>query len=97
MNLVPLQAAVAQSLRPAEGRAVVLAGVDAGVSKVYGGDGSRGLRAVDPLDQESLVRGLVEGLAGKPARISDGFIAEVCRRDARSWGERFLADLEESC
>ena len=97
MNLVPLQAAVAQSLRPAGERAVVLAGVDAGVAKVYGGDGSRGLRAVDPLDQESLVTALVEGLAGEPARISDAFIEEVHVHDARSWGERFLADLEDLC
>ncbi|MEJ5220858.1 MAG: hypothetical protein WHT63_02495, partial [Tepidiforma sp.] len=97
MNLVPLQAAIAQSLRPAEERAVVLAGVDAGVTKVYGGDGRDGLRAVDPLDQQSLLEGLTEGLEGRPARISDRFIALVRERDARSWGERFLDDLEGTC
>ncbi len=97
MNLVPLQAAIAQSLRPAAERAVVLAGVDAGVTKVYGGDGSEGLRAVDPLDQQSLLTGLVEGLAGRPGRVSDRFIARVRERDARSWGERFLGDLEARC
>jgi trehalose 6-phosphate synthase len=97
MNLVPLQAAIAQSLRPAEERAVVLAGVDAGVAKVYGGDGREGLRAVDPLDQGSLLEGLVEGLEGRPARVSDAFIAKVREHDAKSWGERFLADLEGKC
>lgn len=97
MNLVPLQAAIAQSLRPAEERAVVLAGVDAGVTKVYGGDGRDGLRAVDPLDQQSLLEGLTAGLEGRPARISDRFIALVRERDARSWGERFLDDLEGTC
>jgi trehalose-6-phosphate synthase len=97
MNLVPLQAAIAQSLRPAAERAVVLAGVDAGVSRVYGGDGREGLRAVDPLVQSSLVEGLVEGLAGQPARLSDRFIARVREHDARSWGERFLTDLEGTC
>jgi trehalose 6-phosphate synthase len=97
MNLVPLQAAIAQSLRPAAERAVVLAGVDAGVSRVYGGDGREGLRAVDPLVQSSLVEGLVEGLAGQPARLSDRFIARVREHDAQSWGERFLTDLEGTC
>lgn len=97
MNLVPLQAAIAQSGRPPDERGVVLAGVDAGVAKVYPSDGSEGLRAVDPLDQESLLAGLRGGLVGLPGRISDRFIEQVRERDARSWGERFLTDLEGTC
>lgn len=97
MNLVPLQAAIAQSLRPAEERAVVLAGVDAGVTRVFGGDGRDGLVGVDPLRQESMVEGLIAALEGRPGRISDRLIHLVRERDARSWGERFLGDLEEAC
>ncbi len=91
MNLVPLQAAVLQSLRPPAERAVILAGRGAGVAEVY--RGQPGLVAVDPFDIEGMARALVAALEGRPARVGDAFIAAVRQNDARRWATRYLSDL----
>ncbi|MGI8925388.1 MAG: trehalose-6-phosphate synthase [Tepidiformaceae bacterium] len=94
MNLVPLQAAAAQSLRPPDERAVIIAGRDAGVARAFAGFEREGLVAVDPLDAEAMERVLIEAVGGRPGRVSDRFIAEVRRRDAQSWATDFLTELE---
>lgn len=96
-NLVPLQAAIAQSIRPADERAVMITGRDAGVASAYAGFDADGLVAVDPLDEDQMVRALTAALDGRPGRISDRLIAEVRARDALAWATRFLADLEDAC
>jgi trehalose-6-phosphate synthase len=95
MNLVPLQAVLAQSLRPQARRAVLLVGADTGVAAVYGpAFAGEGLVAVDPLDESALAAALAAALAGRPGRISDGFAEAVRRRDARAWAAHYLARLE---
>ena len=94
MNLVPLQAAIAQSSRPAADRGVVLAGRDAGVSSAYAGFEEDGLVPFDPLDAEDASRVLLAALDGRPGRISDRFVAAVRERDAHAWGRTFLAALD---
>jgi len=98
MNLVPLQAAIAQGLRPPERRGTILAGRDAGVSVALAGFEHDGLVPVDPLDPEGMTGTLCNGVAGQLPRITDRLIAAVRASSAQHWGTRFLADLEDkSC
>ena len=94
MNLVPLQAAVAQSLKPLETRAVVITGKDAGVAVAYSGFERDGLVPVDPGDGEEMTSTLIEALAGRPGRVSDRLVDDIRRHDAVNWATRFLSDLE---
>ncbi len=94
MNLVPLQAAVAQSSRPAAERGVVLAGRDAGVSSAYAGFEEDGLVPFDPLKPEGATRVLLDALKGRPGRISDRLVAAVREHDAHAWGRNFLGALD---
>ena len=94
MNLVPLQAAIAQSSRPAEDRGVVLAGRDAGVSSAYAGFEGDGLVPFDPLDAEASKRALLDALEGRPGRVGDRLVAAVREHDAHAWGRTFLAALD---
>jgi trehalose-6-phosphate synthase len=95
LNLVPLQAAIAQSERPRTARGVIIAGRDAGVSQAFAGFEKDGLVPVDPLDKEAMAAALGAALRGEPGRISDRLIAAVHANDARRWATSFLADLEE--
>jgi trehalose-6-phosphate synthase len=94
MNLVPLQAAVAQSFKPLDRRAVVITGRDAGVAVAFSGFEEDGLVSVDPCDGESMVTTLTEALAGRPARVSDHLVDEIRKHDAVAWATQFLAHLE---
>ena len=96
-NLVPLQAAIAQSLRPAPERAVILTGRDAGVASTFGAFSEQGLFAVEPLDHDALTHALIAALDGRPGRVSDRFVQEVRLNDAFAWSSSFLAALEEEC
>jgi trehalose-6-phosphate synthase len=96
-NLVPLQAAIAQSVRPARERGVIITGRDAGVASAYAGFEADGLATVDPLDEGQMVHTLTEALDGRPGRISERLIGEVRSRDALAWATRFLTDLEDAC
>jgi trehalose 6-phosphate synthase len=93
MNLVPLQAAIAQSLRPVGRRAVIISGRDAGVAATYPGRAADGLVAVNPFDTHAFASVLRDALAGRPGRISDALVAAVAANDARAWASGFLADL----
>lgn len=97
MNLVPLQTAVVQSLRPPAERGVILAGSHAGVAGVYAGFERDGLQTIDPLDEPGTVAVLLDALDGNPGRISDRLVAAVRERDARSWATGYLRDLAHSC
>ncbi len=94
MNLVPLQAAIAQASRPAGERGVVLAGRDAGVAAAWAGFAADGLVPFDPLDGDGARRALLDALAGRPGRISDRLVAAVRERNACAWGRAFLATLD---
>ena len=94
MNLVPLQAAIAQASRPAAERGVVLAGRDAGVSSAYAGFEEDGLAPFDPLKPEQASRALLDALEGRPGRVSDRLVAAVREHDAHAWGRTFLAALD---
>ncbi len=94
MNLVPLQAVIAQSSRPAGERGVVLAGRDAGVSSAYAGFEDDGLVALDPLNAEASKCALLDALEGRPGSISDRLVAAVRERDAHAWGRTFLGALD---
>jgi len=96
-NLVPLQAAIAQSLRRAEERGVVVTGRDAGVAHTLSGFERDGLAVVDPLDPGAMRETLVRALRGEPGRISERFVGEVRRRDALAWATGFIEALEETC
>ncbi|MEX2081691.1 MAG: trehalose-6-phosphate synthase, partial [Dehalococcoidia bacterium] len=93
MNLVPLQAAFAQSAKPAGERAVVLCGVGTGVAEAYADCVGEGLAIVDPLDGEAMVTALEEALAGRPGRVTDRTIGQIRGRDARHWATGYLSDL----
>ncbi len=94
MNLVPLQAAIAQGLRPAEQRGTILAGRDAGVSIAFAGFSTDGLVPVDPLDTQSMTDILCRALSGGLPRVTDRLIDAVRENSAHHWATRFLADLE---
>lgn len=94
MNLVPLQAAVAQASRPAAERGVVLAGRDAGVSSAYAGFEDDGLLPFDPLKPEQASHALRDALEGRPGRVSDRLVAAVREHDAHAWGRNFLGALD---
>jgi len=96
MNLVPLQAAIAQGVRPAAERGVITTGRDAGVAAVYAAYATEGLVAVDPFDSAAFARALRLALEGRPGRVSDRLGAAVRAGDARAWAGRFLADLNEA-
>ena len=96
MNLVPLQAAIAQSLRPAAERAVIVTGKGAGVASAFAGFEQDGLVTVDPLDPAAMDATLRAAVTGELPRVSDRLIAAVRSRDARAWATRFLNDLEEA-
>ena len=96
MNLVPLQAAIAQSVRPGAERGVALAGRHAGVCAAWADFAADGIAPVDPLDEQAAAVALREALAGRPARMSDRLAAAVRERDAHAWGRAFLAALEEA-
>jgi len=93
MNLVSLQAAVAQSKLPPGRRATVITGRDAGVSHVLAGFEKDGLVPVNPLDPAAMADTLGQALSGLPGRISDRLVDHVFRHDARAWGSSFLSDL----
>lgn len=97
LNLVPLQGAVAQSLRPPGKRGVIITGRDAGVASAFGGFERDGLVPVNPLDPDDMVTTLREALAGRPGRVSDRLVDAIHRRDARAWALHFLAELEPTC
>ncbi|HKS91307.1 MAG TPA: trehalose-6-phosphate synthase, partial [Tepidiformaceae bacterium] len=97
MNLVPLQAAIAQSVRPRDERGVVIAGRDAGVASVYGGFEQDGLAIVDPLNAPSMEDTLRGALEGRPGRISDRFIDAIKAHNAHVWATGFLSRLEGAC
>lgn len=97
MNLVPMQAAVAQSLRPVGERAVVITGRDAGVASAFAGFEQDGLVPVDPLDGDAMVATLKDAIAGRPGRVSDRLVAEVRQHDSLDWATKFLTDLEGAC
>lgn len=95
MNLVPLQTVLAQAMRPAEARAVLVVGADTGAAAAYGPEfAGDGLVVVDPLDEEALAAAIGAALEGLPGRISDAFHQAVRRRDARAWASRYLERLE---
>ena len=96
MNLVPLQAALAQERRPRANRAMVIAGRDTGVAEAFAAFGDNGLTFVDPLEPEQLLATLRRAASGQLARVSDAFIAAVRARDAHAWATSFLTDLEET-
>lgn len=94
MNLVPLQAVLAQSERPQPRRATILTGDGAGVSHALPLGAVHGLVRVDPFDIAGLEWRLGEALAGLPGRISDELVSFVRTHDARTWATSFLEDLE---
>ena len=94
MNLVPLQAAIAQASRPAAERGVVLAGRDAGVSSAYAGFEEDGLVPLDPLKPGDAERALLDALEARPGRVSDRLVAAVREHDAHAWGRTFLGALD---
>ncbi len=95
MNLVPLQAVIAQAANEGPKRATVLVGRDAGAASVYPGREAEGFVPVDPLRTEQFAADLLAALEGRPGRVSDQLIEDVRRNDARSWAHRFLTRLEE--
>jgi len=96
-NLVPLQAAAAQSLRPPGERGLIITGRDAGVASAYADFGRDGLVATDPLNIPAMAEDFCEALAGRPGRVSDRFVEQVARHDARAWATEFLTRLEATC
>lgn len=96
-NLVPLQAAIAQSLRPPAERAVIITGRDAGAASTFAAFSRDGLVALEPLDHEQMTTTLIAALDGRPSRVGDALIDEVRKRDALAWATSFLDALEESC
>ena len=95
-NLVPLQAAIAQSLRRAGERGLVITGRDAGVASTFADFSGDGLVPVDPLDAASMLETLRHALRGEPGQISDRFIDAVRQHDALTWATGFLAALEDT-
>jgi trehalose-6-phosphate synthase len=97
MNLVPLQAAVAQSPRPLDARGTLITGRDAGVASAFAGFEDEGLLIVDPLDPAAMLAALRRAIAPTAPRVSDGFVTAIRANDARAWATSFLTDLEDPC
>jgi len=97
LNLVPIQAAIAQSLKPGNERAVILTGRDAGVAHAFAGFERDGLVPVNPLDAQAMTAALLDALHGLPGRVSDRLVAAIRQNDAFAWATRFLTDLERTC
>ena len=93
MNLVPLQAAVAQASRNRRG--VAIAGRDAGVSLAYPSDGSEGLIAVDPFEAWATADTLRLAVGGRIPGMSDQLVNDVRTHDSAKWAESFMSDLED--
>jgi trehalose 6-phosphate synthase len=93
-NLVPMQAAIAQSVRSAGRRGVVVTGQDAGVASTYAGFANDGLAVVDPLNPNAMLDTLKLALRGEPGQISERFIEAVRHGDALAWATSFLEALE---
>jgi trehalose 6-phosphate synthase len=96
MNLVPLQAVLAQSGKPVQLRGTILAGRDAGVSSTYSQFSGAGLTAIEPTDIPGSAVALSHAISGRAGRISDEFVAEARALSAHHWAERFMAELEET-
>lgn len=96
MNLVPLQAVASHAGRPADERAVVLTGRDAGVASAFAGYETDGLVPLDPLDPANIAAVLRDAIDGRLAPISDRLVQAVRDADATGWGQRFLDALEEA-
>ena len=94
MNLVPLQAAIAQSRRPIGQRAAIIAGRETGVVAAYGGDPGDGITSVDPLDPREMRNVLERAILGQLPRVSDRLIRRIHQHDARAWATGFLDALE---
>lgn len=94
MNLVPLQAAVAQSQRPRMERGTIMSGRGAGVSSAYRDMERDGLISVDPLDMEQTTETLIAAIEGRLDRTSDRLVAAVNRKSAQAWATEFLGELE---
>ncbi|MFN0096977.1 MAG: trehalose-6-phosphate synthase [Dehalococcoidia bacterium] len=94
MNLVPMQAALAQKTLPRERRGVLIAGRDAGVAATFPGAERDGLVTVDPLDGEAMFATLRAAVLGELPRISDRLIDAILARDAKAWATEFLSALE---
>ncbi|MCA9829058.1 MAG: trehalose-6-phosphate synthase [Dehalococcoidia bacterium] len=92
MNLVPLQAVVAQAGRVRRG--VAIAGRDAGVSIAYPSDGSEGLIAVDPLETWATADVLRLATGGRLPGMSDRLVVDVRTHDSARWAESFMSELE---
>lgn len=97
MNLVPLQAAAAQSIRPEAERGIIIAGRDSGVARTFAGGGEDGITVVDPLDDADMNRTLRAAVAGDLPPIGDRLIARLREHDAHAWATQFLGDLEGAC
>lgn len=95
MNLVALQAVIAQSAWPAQRRGTIIVGRDAGVAATLAGFGAEGVVAVDPLDPAAMVEALTRAVTAKAGGISDRLVAEVRRRDAQKWATAFVSALVE--
>jgi trehalose-6-phosphate synthase len=96
MNMVPLQAALAQAARPPMHRAAVILGRDTGAAHTYAEFAADGFTIVDPLDAGAMREVLTRAVAGELPRVSDRLIAAVKSRDALSWATSYLHALEES-
>lgn len=94
MNLVPMQAAVAQAGRHRRG--VAIAGQDAGVSLTYRSDGTEGLIAVDPLEAWATADTLRLATDGRLPGMSDRLVTEMGNHDSARWAESFMSELEDS-
>ncbi len=97
MNLVPLQAVIAQAHLQPGARGVIITGRDAGVANAYAGFEKDGLVPVDPLDTDAMFSTLRDALSGRPGRVSDRLVEAVAANDARTWAARFLEDLSATC
>ncbi len=96
LNLVPLQAVLAQAGRPEAERGVVVAGRDAGISSVYAEYEGEGLIIVEPTDADAMLGAVFRATTPTTRRISDRFVAAVRANGARAWAESFLTDLEST-
>jgi hypothetical protein len=94
MNLVPLQAAIAQEGRRPRG--VAISGANAGVALTYERFAGDGLAVVDPLDIDGTADTLVAAVQGRLPGMSDAFVKTVAAWDSSHWAAGFMAALEEA-